>query len=301
MLNTFFDFKLASYESLQDVVLEEILQADLITIREYVKGGIYHSQSMQWVGSLKGIESPKQFIRSKKERKVIDENKVWFEKKGYRFEIVKMTRALFIEFYTLYQETTLQRERPLHFSLKEQILGKVFIEMPVYLIGMFKKDKLESGLVFSVSDDNHAVVSFGAKKKFDERRGGVGGVLELLLIEYCLEQGITHISHGKSPNPAGITSKAGVFEFKARYGFSAFPSGYWKTTFIVNPKVALSDLVFVTMFNDQIGYVVVSDNKLETIQKKYQTREVSRIKTLSIQDVEKASKKFIRMVERQGT
>lgn len=293
-----FDFKLAAYDKLADVIADEVSQADIIEIREFVKGGIYHSHWMQWFGSLQGIESATQIIRSKKERKVLEENKAWFEERGYTFEIVKMTRSLFNEFYELYQGTTLKRERPLSFSLREQILGKVFIEMPVYLIGMYKKETLESGLVFSVSDDNQAVVSFGAKKKFDERRGGVGGVLEYLLTEYCLEKGINHISHGKTRNPSGITSKAGVFEFKARYGFSAFPAGFWKTTFILNPKVALSDLIFVTTIKNQVGYLVVTERSEKEVLKKYRTREVENIQIVDIEQVLSQGKRFLRSVER---
>lgn len=301
MLKQYFDFQLASYENLDEVLLDEVEQADLIEIRGHVEGGIYHPNQMQWVGSLAGVTAPEQMVRSKKERKALVENKTWFEDKGYRFEIKKVNIQLFNEFYDLYQQTTLNRERPLTFSLKEQILGKVFIEMPVYLIGMFKDDVLESGLVFSVSDDGQATVSFGAKKKFPERRGGVGGVFEYMLIEYCLEHGITQISHGKSRNPSGITSKAGIFEFKARYGFSAFPQGYWKTTFIRNPDIALSELVFIALLDGQVGYLVVSDNNPAEVEKKYQTKEVKVLKQISKNDLLVAATNFIESVKMKTT
>ncbi|MEO8581607.1 MAG: hypothetical protein ABI425_03395 [Patescibacteria group bacterium] len=294
MLTQFFDFQLASYESVENVNPDEIAKADLIEIRGFVPGGIYHSQSLRWMGGVTNFTSPKEMIRSKKERSVLDENKSWFEERGYSFEIVPMTKVLFNEFYEVYQKTTLQRERALTFPLKEQILGKVLVKTPVFLIGMFKRKKLESALVFSVTEDKQAVVSFGAKKKFDERRGGVGGVLELLLIEYCLAHGLTEVSHGKSRNPAGITSKAGVFEFKARYGFSAFPEGYWKTTFILNPKIALSDLVFVTVLKNQVGYIVVSDDEEKKVFKKYRTREVSLIQQMSFAKAKRSARLFIR-------
>lgn len=294
MIKQFFDFKLGSYDTTEDIDLEEAAQADIVEIRGFVKGGIYHSHYMHWIGNLNGVTDPKQIIRSKKERKVTEENRAWFEKQGYRFEIVKMTRELFNEFYDLYQKTTLDRERPLKLALKEQILGKVFIEKPVWLIGLFKRKKLESGLVFSVSDDNEATVSFGAKKKFDVLRGGVGGVLEHMLIEYCLENGVTSIIHGKSRNPSGVVSKSGVFEFKARYGFSAFPMGYWKTTFIINPEVVLSDLVFVSMIKGKVGYIIVSDNTSEKVQKKYLTREVEHIQHFTFEHMRKAAKKFLK-------
>lgn len=291
MLHTHFDFTIASFSTVEEIVSTEIDQADILEIRQKVDGGIYHSHELQWFGNLHSLSTVDQMIRSKKERKSLQENKQWFEEHGFVFSIVPMTIKLFDEFYALYQETTLKRERPQTFSIKEQILGKVFIEKPVFLIGMFKEKKLESGLVFSISD-HQALVSFGAKKKFPDRRGGVGGVLEQLLIQYCFEHDLTEISHGRSKNPVGIFSKAGIFEFKARYGFSAFPAGYWKTTFILNPKIALSDLIFVTTIDEQVGYMVISDATEKEVQKKYLTREVRSIKHQTFADLQKSVERF---------
>src|SRR5690242_15615812 len=125
MLTQFFDFKLASYDATGDIDFEEISQADIVEIRGFVKGGIYHSNYIHWIGSLNGISDAKQLIRSKKERKAAEDSRKWFEEQGYHFDIVRMNIDRFNEFYKLYQNTTLKRERPLSFSLKEQILGKV--------------------------------------------------------------------------------------------------------------------------------------------------------------------------------
>ncbi len=291
MLSHQFDFTVAKFDSLKQVDKDEVVQADIVEIREKVDGGIYHSQEMIWGGNLSGIQNISEMIRSKKEVKALKENKEWFESQGYYFEIVPMTGKLFEEFFELYQRTTLMQERPQIFSLKEQILGKILINKPVFLIGMFKEKVLESGIVFSIKDQQ-AVVSFGAKKKFPDRRGGVGGVLEQMLISYSLEKGLSDISHGKAKNPVGLLSKAGVFEFKARYGFSAFPSGYWKTTFLLNPKIALSDLVFVTTIDDQISYIVVTDSTEKDVSKKYSTNEVEIIRRRSFEEFVETSKGF---------
>ncbi len=296
MLSEYFDFKLASYSAPSDVKKSEALQADLVEIRGFVPGGIYHSNFMSWAGNIGEVTEVRQFLRSKKERKIVVENRAWFEQQGYEFRVKLMDKHLFEEFYELYQATTLKRERALNFAVRDQVLGRVLTDSPVYVVGMFHNKSLESGLVFTVSGEV-ASVSFGAKKKFERKSGGVGGVLELLLMEYCKEHHVTEISHGKTKNPAGITGKAGIFEFKARYGFSAFPMGYWKTTFILNPKVALSDLVFVSMIDNTVGYVVVSDGDPIEIAKKYQTKEVKLIKQLSMKQARDQARTFIASIQ----
>lgn len=297
MLTHQFDLTIARFASVDDVDLEELKKADIVEIRQKVPGAIYHSRSMVWRGWLEGKKTPEAFIRSKKERKAVLANIEAFKKDGYRFETKEMTPQLYEEFVLLYQETTLKRERALSFDLNEVVWGKALAGNPVFLIGLFQGERLESGLVFSINKKKEVLVSYGAKRKFTGRRGGVGGVLEYFLLEFCLANQINEISHGKATNPAGLTGKSGIFEFKARYGFSAFPMEYWVSTFIKNPqKIGLSDFVFVTVLNDDIGYVVVTDLSEKEVVKKYATREVKEIKIFSHQEVASSFQQFVERV-----
>jgi hypothetical protein len=275
MLISKFDLTIAEYFSLAGIQKDEVAQADIVIIREYVPQGIFHSRSMRWKGILEGITNPYDFIRSKKEKKVAQEIRKSFEDDGYEFRIEPVTKKLFAEFAEVYENTTRKKQRPLPVNLAEQILGKALVKVPTFIIGMFKGKKLISGLAFSIKLDE-AMVSVGAKQKFPKKRGGVGGVMEIELIRFCIERKLKIINHGISQNPAGVTSTAGVFEFKSRYGCSAFPEGEWYTSFILSHKVALSDLVFVTTHQDQLAQIVLSDST-ENLTTKYQTHNVQTV------------------------
>jgi hypothetical protein len=155
---------------------------------------------------------------------------------------------------------------------------------------MYLDGKLVSGLVFTINHDNEVIVSFGAKQKFSEVRGGVGGVLEWELIQFCARNNIKLIDHGKGINPTGLWSKSGLFEFKARYGNSAFPEGPWVTTFIRNPKIVLSDLVFVNIIDNKVGYTIVTEDENPIVYKKYLTRLIHNTQVLSLSDVAKKAR-----------
>lgn len=272
MLINYFDTMLASYSSLAEIKHEEINQADWVQIEGFCPVGIYHSLKKRWKGTLPLSSDPTVLIRSTKEKKAVLDNRQLFENEGYRFETVPVTEQLFHEFVDLYAETTQQKERYSEVNLKEQILAKVLVGVPAYITGMFKGTTLESGLAFSIKG-KEMMVSVGAKKKFPHLRGGVGGVLEVELIKFCQANNIATISHGLEENPSGITSKAGIFEFKARYGFTAYPEGSWVTTFILNSNSFVSDFIFATIHDNQLCYKVLSDFP-ENLQKKYQTHLV---------------------------
>lgn len=283
MVSTSFDFTTAHFSSLTTLDASELEQADWVQIRGYVPGGIYHSLAMTWTGSLSDIGAPEKMIRSNKERKAVLKNKEKFEKQGNRFEVVPVTEELFREFRRLYEQTTLNRSRAIAYDV-DGILAKIRAGVPTYFVAMFEGATLGSALAFSVKK-NKASVSFGAKHKYAHIRGGVGGVLELELVRYCLEQGISEIGHGRSPNPAGLTGSSGIFEFKTRYGYTALPADYWVTSFIKNPAIALSDLVFVTALENQLGYLVISDRPEKEVRKRYQTREIGLVKVLTTEQV----------------
>jgi hypothetical protein len=282
MLYQQFDYTVAYFDDTAAINPDEYTSADIVTIGGYHPAGIYHSTSMRWICSLKDRDIS-QIINSHKEQSALLKNRQFFLDQGYTFQIKRMSETDYTEFKDLYENTTQKKTRAIRHNLADRILGRILVDIPVYCVGMYKDGKLESGLVFTIDTKNTAVVSFGAKQKFQEVRGGVGGTLEWELLKYCEEHKISGVDHGKNPNPVGLANKAGLFEFKARYGSTAYPEGRWVTTCLRNPDIVLSDLVFVTTINDQVGYVVIS--KEEVSQKKYITNEVANIKVLSMTEV----------------
>lgn len=284
MLKQKFDYTIAYFDSLSDVDPDQFKTADIATVVGYHPDGIYHSVSMRWKCFLHN-KTISELIRSNKERQNLEKNREYFLNQGFTFEIKEMSEQDFYEFETLYDNTTQKKERAIRYTLKDKILGRILVQAPVYCAGMYLKEKLVSGLVFTITQDKELLVSFGAKQKFKEVRGGVGGTLEWELLKFAQAQKVSVIDHGRNPNPMGLTSKSGLFEFKARYGNSAYPEGHWVTTFIRNPKIVLSDLVFVNTINDTVGYTIVTGDYENTNQKKYLTHEISNIRVLSLDEV----------------
>lgn len=266
MLQKLDDITWAHYLNETTVSADEVSQADLVSIRGFVPGGIYHPTHMRWFGSLEGITDPLQMIKSKTERKAMMANIEYFTSQGYEFKLLPLDEPLYHTFLEVYRTTTLNRPRALNIDTKDQLLSKIMIEQPVYLVGMFKDSTLISGLTFYLNRRKEASVALGAKERFDSIRGGVGGVLEYFLTKFCLELGVPEIIHGKTLNPAGITGSAGIFSFKARYGYDAYPEGYWITTFVKNPAVSLSDLVFVTETTTGPQYQVFTASETQANQ-----------------------------------
>lgn len=290
MLTKRFDaYTIAHFLSMDEVDKDEVAQADVVTVLGKQPGGIYHSVSMRWKCFLDGQPANK-VIRSHKERQSLEKNNRYFLDQGYTFEVKEMAEKDYQEFKTLYDNTTQKKERAVRYNLEDKLHGRILVGTTVYCAGMYKDEHLVSGLAFTVTDNKEALVSFGAKQKFQEVRGGVGGVLECNLIEFCINNNVRVIDHGKSFNPAGMIAKAGLFEFKARYGNSAYPEGEWITTYILNPSIVLSDLVFVTTINDQVGYTIVTEDPKPTTERKYLTKLVKNTQVLSLKDVVTSAK-----------
>lgn len=291
MLKKLAGYTAAHFMSSDTINPEEVKSADVVTILGKHSGGIYHSTAMRWKCFL-GNKQASEIIHSQKEKQSYHKNRLYFLDQGYSFEIKEMNKDDYDEFKLLYENTTQKKERAIRYTLEDKILGRILARIPVYCAGMYKEKKLVSGLVFTISRNNEALVSFGAKQKFQDIRGGVGGVLEWLLLEYCVEHHIDVIDHGKSPNPNGLVNKSGLFEFKARYGNSAYPEGEWVTTYILNPDIVMSELVFVTTINDEVGYVIVTNDQTPNLQKKYLTWQVNTTQIISLDQLVAQGKAF---------
>lgn len=276
MLSKKAELKIANYFYHEKPDLAEIKKADIVSFNYQLEGGVYIPEKVAWFGDLTGIEKAEDYILSKRGRKSLKKTQDFFQEAGFKLDVREMDENLFEEFKKLYQKTTMRKERAIIYDLESSILGRIKVGKKCYIAGLYKEDILRSGLVFSINESS-AVVSFGAKERFSKIRGGVGAILEYQLIKFALEKDLKSISHGRANNPAGLFNTAGLFEFKARYGFTAFPVGRWQTIFIKNKEIALGDLVFVTIYNNQLAYLVVSDDELSNLEKRFRTREIKNI------------------------
>lgn len=285
MLINFFNLTIAQYHSLDELDVNEIKQSDLLVFRDKIRGGIYHPRQVVWKGNLEKIKLATSFIRSSRERKVLAKNKQLLEREGYQIKTLKLTKNLFKEFKKIYQKTVLKKERALHFDLDSIVFDKIITNKPIYIIGLFSENQLLSGLIFSIKKNNEVLVAVGAKKRFPHLRGGIGGVFELELLQFCLDKKIKEISHGVDTHPAGLAAKSGIFEFKARYGYTAFPTNYWQTTFILSRKAFLSEAVFITIIDDQFSYLVVTDSIDKGTANKYKTKLIDKVRTITFDEI----------------
>jgi len=274
MLEKTLNFTIAHYLDPQSVVQSELSQAHFVMFDTYVPGGIYHSAQLNWKGDLSFVHSPKEFIRSKREREQVEASRTYFLEHGYEIKTEIVNEEKCQEFLKVYAQTTLKKDRAIDYNAHIIIQKNLLTGIPVFLFGLYKDGVLESGLLVA-EYKNEFRVMFGAKKRYDQVRGGIGGVLEIEMMKFCFDKKIQKISHGLSANPAGITDNAGIFEFKTRYGFTAFPVGEWHTTFVLNKDINLTELVFLTIKDSQLSYLILGKDP-ETI-KKYQSRLITQV------------------------
>lgn len=272
MITSQIGLTIARYPNVESVDPVEASKVDLVYLDTYVPAGFYHSEKLNWKGDLTFFSSPKEFIRSKREREQVEQSKQYFLEHGFEIRTEQVDEQRCKTFLEVYAATTLKKDRAIDYNANIIIQKNLLTNIPVYLFGLYKDGVLESGLLVSGYKDEFRVM-FGAKKRFDQIRGGIGGVLEMELLNFCYQQGIKKISHGLSTNPAGITDNAGIFEFKTRYGFTAYPVGEWQTLFVLNKNAVLTELVFLTIKENQLCYHVVG-KEAENV-KKYQSRLIA--------------------------
>ncbi len=292
MIKQLFDINVATYRWRESLVKEEVEAANLVVLPGKQVGGIYHSESMIWRGDLLGQTSPELFIRSKRERKNINFARNFFLTQGYSLQTHFVTTKLEVEqFYELYQKTTLLRKssdqhkkRVRDYFDPDILAKKQAVGEQVILIGLYQGDQLVSGLLCFTEKDL-LKVGYGAKELFPEVRGGIGGLLELELLQFGITNNYRSISHGRSTNPAGLIDRAGIFEFKTRYGFSPYPSGPWQTTYLRSADFVLGDVIFLGLNNGQLGLTVLTTStETEIIANKYQSLATNLVSVININD-----------------
>lgn len=277
------DLTIADYSKLEAVIPSEVKSADVVTILGKHPGGIYCPKKARWKAEISNFDHPFDLIRSKKEKKQIPINLEFLAKNKYQLKTLPLDLNLYQQFLDLYKNTTLKKKRVLKFDLETNLKLPILAGKKVFLSGVFQGKQLISAITFYVNADE-VTVRYGAKEKIAKLRGGFGGLIEYELIRFCLTNKIKRIDHGSNTNPAGLVGGAGVFEFKARYGYTAYPEGEWQTVFIQKPETMLSDVVFVTILDNQIGYLILTKEQKEQqgISKKYSAKGVKLIKLESL-------------------
>lgn len=293
MLEQNFDYLIYEANNLSSIDLEQLKQTDILQVNSFIEGSIFHANRMSWVGRLSKANNSLDFIRSKREKKALKNNQSNLEAWGLRVEILPFTQDLYKQFADLYLETTAKKIRAIDDSPRGPILGRLLAGLNVFLAAVFKDNQLVAGLSFHHKGDS-ILVSLGAKMRNNEIRGGYGGFLELALLDYAYEKKVKKIIHGsRSFNPVGLISKSGLFEFKSRYGYIAYPCEDWKSTFILNPQIVMSDLLFVSFIDNKLTYVVLSDLPEQELVKKFANEEAI-VKVVSWQDHQNAVQKLLK-------
>ena len=280
MIQKYPGITIAEYFFLNEIKKDEIDQADIVIIHEKVPSlGLYGSSQISWQAYLPKTNDPYCLIRSKRERKAARENLATLLEEGYTVETLPVTPELYQRFSDLYAETTGKKERFHKVDLHEQIYSKVLAKIPCFISCISKNGTLQSGLAFSFRGKK-AMVSVGAKQKNCNLRGGFGGILEVELVRFCLENNIEQISHGKEKSPSGMVNSVGQFVFKARYGYNIFPSDNWATFFILNPKVGLSDWLTLNIIDSELTITIISSETSNVNQKEYLTKNIEKVRVI---------------------
>lgn len=274
-------YRVCHLNSIEDLIGVDLTSTDVVVFSEKQKAGLYISNSIRWLGSVGSLTSWQEFIGSSNVVKDVAKGEDFFIRQGLSIRVEPLTLTLADAFITLYQRevVTAKGDRLVKVDVESQTKGKIYSGEATYLIGVYEEGRLRAGLVFYLKGEE-ALVTLGAKERYKKVKGGFGGVIEKYLIDWCIHHGIVAISHGRGTNPAGLMAKAGVFEFKARYGYSAYPEGEWKTMFILNKSIVEQDLVFVTVDNEGLAYIVLTQGSEKDAIHKYQTKNVHRVQVL---------------------
>lgn len=271
-------YRVCSLNSVEDLHGVDLSSTDMVFFPEKQEAGLYISNSIRWLGSLEDCVSWREFVDSSSVVKDIVKGEDFIIRQGYSIRVESLTLELAETFIELYEREVVatKGDRLVEVNVEAQTKDKVNSSGGAYLIGVYEGERLRAGLVFYLRG-KEALVTLGAKERYKKVKGGFGGVIEKHLIDWCIHHDIATISHGRGTNPAGLMAKAGVFEFKARYGYSAYPEGEWKTMLILNKSIVEQDLVFVTVNNEGLAYIVLTQGSEKDAVHKYQTKNVHKV------------------------
>lgn len=264
--------EVSSLDQLRTLSLEGI---NLVRVPGKQSGGIYTPESMSWLGALPQGRLPWSLIRSEETRVMAPKLMKKMIDLGYEVSSDLLNEKKYEDFKVLYEKEVMTKEHFIGVNLFDQSYGKVLAGFKTVLLGVYLQSRLVAGLVgyFKRGD---FYVTVGAKERVKGIKGGLGGVLELQLLELCEREGIETIHHGNSVNPVGLATKIGLFEFKARYGYSAFPAGRWCTLFWLRPPID-GEHIYLTLFNDTFGYLLVSPQDKTNVSSLYSTNEIAQV------------------------
>lgn len=267
---------IASCDSPQDLIDASNNLVDIVRIKGNHDQLLYSPESVRWIATLgKSVEEmfaePKLLHYTAKARNNLSAA-------GWTFEVIELDRQSFEDFSSLYLQEVAKRERAKQVNIVDQTIGKSESGYKTLMFTAKDGGALKAGLIGYIKNNNFHV-TLGAKTKLKGIKGGLGGILEVMLLDYCLEQGLQKISHGISINPAGLVTKPGLFEFKARYGYSAFPHGEWSTLLILNKEVITDDLILAGISDNTLCYTIFQAEQKQI--SRYETRGLDKLLSLS--------------------
>jgi len=301
MLTKIHDLTIAKYPNLESVNQKEINQADIIAILGLHPQGIYTPKYARWLADISDIKNPLEILRSKRERKRTKKtlNKIF--KNGYSTEVKLLDLNAYQEFKFFFEKVlTQQKQRFIYPDIDGTLLARIKNKEPVWVIQVRDQNsQLVGVLTLRINKKNEIRVSFGAKLHLDEFRGGIGSLLEYSLVEFAIKHNITIINHGRNTNPTGLISKPGIFEFKSRWGYTAYPEGEWHTLYVINPEALLGkESVWITTLNNKIIYLIATNKYSQLTLKdaaKYKTKLINQVKLESIENIANLAKQMFRL------
>jgi len=300
MIKKIGDLVIAEYQSSSEINNREIDQADLVSICGYYPGGIYTPSYVQWLANISHLHIPIDILRSSRAKKVLRRTLDKANQLGIKIQTQPLTEKLYNQYKEYHHKTlTVQpNKRYKSINLDETVLSYLKNTKSTWLIlvTMAHNSWLGAMIFRIVSTKNTIRVSFSAKQHIaDLRGGGIGSLLEYELIRFAIKNGITTIDHGINTNPFGLISKTHLFEFKAHWGFTAYPEKEWRTLFILKPRQIIDqEMLWLQIAKNKLYYTLATQKKVEEkYLHRYKTRLVTDVEQRRLNDISFQAKKSV--------
>ncbi len=289
MITNLFDVTIAHYHNLNEVNLDEITKADIVLCQKYQADGIYHPESIRWLGEVGSVD-PGDFIFSSSLQKELPQIEAYFPDHGYEIKIKEINEAEFEQFEKLYEQLAESRDRFVMYADRLRVKQNLAVGLPVFLIGLYQGDQLNSGYI-AFKQKDRLMVAWSAVASFPDTRYSPSVALIAAMVRFAHQQELTTISFGSGFNPAGVISKTGLYQFKARCGFTAYPEGAWRSFFLLNPAILSADLIFLGITGDQLAQRFLTNTSQDGSA--YRTKGIGMVVAESLSEhVTKARKLF---------